>query len=272
VEAEYKGEVVRSRSLQGFRLVETRFRGAARLRRHSHSHPYISFLFQGSYVEQVGAHSSPCAPGCAVFHPSGEVHSDSFGAFGAHVLNLQLDSDWLSEALGSAGLQKDRTALPEMEALSCGFALQSGLEDLDLPEVKDIALELLSLIDSSQGLPYCVPAWMNRAVRLIQDAYSDPRSVTLEKVATACGVHPIHVSRSFRRYTGRTLSQHVRELRIREAIRMLVETESSICDVAHACGFSDHAHLCRSLKSIAGLTPAGVRHRFAPGRTTSEVN
>jgi AraC family transcriptional regulator len=47
--------------------------------------------------------------------------------------------------------------------------------------------------------------------------------------------------------------------RVEQAERALVETSTSIAEIAAACGFSNQEHLTRLFKRSRGITPAAYR-------------
>ena len=66
-------------------------------------------------------------------------------------------------------------------------------------------------------------------------------------------------ARSFRRAHGQTLGEYVRRLRIEDACRRLITTESAITEVALECGFSDHSHFARVFRRHMGVSPGRFR-------------
>ncbi|GAA2013962.1 helix-turn-helix domain-containing protein [Microbacterium ulmi] len=61
---------------------------------------------------------------------------------------------------------------------------------------------------------------------------------------------------------GIELSDLIREHRLAQAIRMLEDPESAmktISEVAHRCGFSDHAHFSRTFRARFGIAPSDWR-------------
>jgi AraC-like DNA-binding protein len=75
--------------------------------------------------------------------------------------------------------------------------------------------------------------------------------------STHAGVHPVHVSRSFRRTLGCTFREYLTLIRIRRATDLLKQSSTCITEIAFACGFSDHAHFTRTFK----LLPASLQPR-----------
>jgi AraC-like DNA-binding protein len=65
--------------------------------------------------------------------------------------------------------------------------------------------------------------------------------------------------RAFRQWMNRTPARYVAEVRIREACRMMTETERSIDAIAEDLGFPDRFCFSRVFKRLTGLAPARYR-------------
>jgi AraC-like DNA-binding protein len=101
------------------------------------------------------------------------------------------------------------------------------------------------------------PAWLARAEEYLRaHAYGRVRAAD---AAAAAGVHPVLLSRWFRRVHGMTVGEFVRHLRVERASQLLATTRQSITHVALACGFVDHAHLSRIFRRTMQLTPSAYR-------------
>jgi AraC-like DNA-binding protein len=48
-------------------------------------------------------------------------------------------------------------------------------------------------------------------------------------------------------------------VRIEAAIRLLLERERSIADIAYACGYADHSAFSRQFKAVVGISPTDYR-------------
>lgn len=59
--------------------------------------------------------------------------------------------------------------------------------------------------------------------------------------------------------TGYSASIYVRSVRLREARKMLVQTELSVSEVAYACGFKDPSYFTRVFRGWYGVVPSRVR-------------
>lgn len=82
--------------------------------------------------------------------------------------------------------------------------------------------------------------------------------VSLEEVARAAALPPFRILRAFSRAMGLTPHAYQRQMRIQRAMKLLRAGEP-ISHVAMATGFSDQAHLTRSLRRSLGITPGAYR-------------
>jgi AraC-like DNA-binding protein len=82
-----------------------------------------------------------------------------------------------------------------------------------------------------------------------------------EEMARNAGMSASAFSRYFKRFTGRTVSGFVNEVRIGHAHRMLIETKQTISEVAFASGFESLSNFNRRFREISGISPREFRQR-----------
>ncbi|MBN1459307.1 MAG: helix-turn-helix transcriptional regulator [Armatimonadetes bacterium] len=87
------------------------------------------------------------------------------------------------------------------------------------------------------------------------------RPITAKDVATAVGYSPSYLSRAFSRHLGRSISEHLRYLRMTTARHMLETTDLPIAEIALAIGYSDHSHFTRAFTRFTGTPPKHCRRR-----------
>lgn len=75
-----------------------------------------------------------------------------------------------------------------------------------------------------------------------------------------------HFPRIFRRSVGMSPHQYVIRLRLRQALRLMMQQEMTLAEVAAATGFVDQSHLCHWVKRIHGVTPAQLVGSAPPWR------
>ena len=88
----------------------------------------------------------------------------------------------------------------------------------------------------------------------------------LEDMAALVGMAPTAFSRFFKQHTTHTLSDYIIDIRLGNAARMLVDTTTSISEIADACGFSNLSNFNRTFKSHRGYTPRDFRALFTKNR------
>lgn len=194
--------------------------------------------------------------GTVIWHPHGLQHANCFLSDG-HNLNLVLSPEWL------AGLPPD-VSIPDKEVLweggvpySFGLELYRCFNNREQIS-EEFAFNLISLCTSDKQPPEDMP-WLARVLEWMNEEYSLP--LTLAQASEQAGVHPVHVSRSFRAKLGCTFREHLKGVRLSRAIDLLKQSRADITEVALACGFSDHAHLTRTFKRATGLTPSAYRNQ-----------
>jgi AraC family transcriptional regulator len=142
-----------------------------------------------------------------------------------------------------------------------GLAYRFGLElyrglNRDAQVSQESVINLISLCASSAHTQSHA-RWLARVQEWMNDEYSS--ALTLTQASEKAGVHPVHVSRSFRKMLGCTFREYLTLLRVRRATDLLKRSSIDITEIAFACGFSDHAHFTRTFKRATGLTPTGYR-------------
>ncbi|MGW6707164.1 helix-turn-helix domain-containing protein [Streptomyces sp. NPDC054956] len=85
----------------------------------------------------------------------------------------------------------------------------------------------------------------------------------LDDLARAVGSSPHHLSRVFRRTTGRTITAYRNELRVRAVLEELAAGADSLADLATRHGFADHSHLVKTVRRSLGATPSVLRRQLS---------
>lgn len=68
-----------------------------------------------------------------------------------------------------------------------------------------------------------------------------------------------HFARAFKRSFGQTPHSYLVRRRLEQASHLMLASDTSISDIAVACGFSDQAHLCNHFRRSYGRSPAAWR-------------
>jgi AraC family transcriptional regulator, arabinose operon regulatory protein len=85
------------------------------------------------------------------------------------------------------------------------------------------------------------------------------RPLTLADLAREAGWSAAHLTRMTRQEVGLAPMQYVTRLRIRQAERLLRDTELAVSEVAAMVGFSDPLHFSRRFRQLSGRPPSRAR-------------
>lgn len=83
--------------------------------------------------------------------------------------------------------------------------------------------------------------------------------LTLPSVAATFYLSPSYLSRSYKRITGFSFMEYVNHVRIREAKRLLGESDLKVIQVAEQSGFQSISHFGRVFKQVTRLSPLTYR-------------
>src|SRR5690606_30274188 len=91
--------------------------------------------------------------------------------------------------------------------------------------------------------------------------------ITLADVAWHVGKGEEHLARVFKRQTGQSVFEHVRELRIGHAKTLLLDPALSLGEIAERCGFHSLSFFSRAFRAEVGIPPSRYRGQVTvPGQ------
>jgi AraC-like DNA-binding protein len=86
-----------------------------------------------------------------------------------------------------------------------------------------------------------------------------PEAIAVGALAAEFGMSRSHFSHLFREKTGLTPAHFATEVRIQEAIRLLLDSRVPLQTIAEACGFSSASHFCKVFRRHRHLSPSAFR-------------
>lgn len=104
-----------------------------------------------------------------------------------------------------------------------------------------------------------LPDWFSLILeRLTRDFATE---IDISAVARECGVSREHMCRSFRKYLNVTPSQYINAIRLKEASRLLSQTERSVTEIAGDVGFNNPGYFFRLFGDYFKVSPREYRQR-----------
>lgn len=84
--------------------------------------------------------------------------------------------------------------------------------------------------------------------------------ITIETLAKDVGMSVSSFETKFKKTFGTSVYAYLIEVRFREAMRLLVETNYSVTEIAERCGYSNMFYFCIAFKKRTHLTPTQFRN------------
>ncbi|AWB44445.1 DNA-binding response regulator [Paenibacillus sp. CAA11] len=97
-----------------------------------------------------------------------------------------------------------------------------------------------------------------RARQVLQEYYNNP-DLTLEGLAAALQVSPVHLSRVLKKELGASFVNFLTQMRIRKAIQLLNATNATIHEIAEQVGYESQHYFSTAFKKVVGVSPNQYR-------------
>jgi AraC family transcriptional regulator len=241
-----------------FRIRSIEYPPGMRQPPHDHDHFGMTVVLAGEirestrWGEEIGSALS------VVVKPAGVTHADEIGPHGANTLQVAFDAVTAQGLAARAPIERWRWLHGGLGAAPfVQLARALGRDETDEAELEDRVFEAITNIADPGPAPADPPAWLGRVKEALDD--EPEAAVTVHELARMAGVHPVSVSRSFRRHYGHTITEYRRRARLRRAAASIARSRVSLSRTAHEAGYADHAHLCREFRRAIGLTPSEFR-------------
>jgi AraC family transcriptional regulator len=229
--------------------------------KHSHQTAHFIFVIDGQYVLSSNGHERLVPPRSLIFVPAGTTHRNYPRTLSTRILTISVSDSQIGRA-------RDYVRLPERESDflhgEIGFlatrleAECGGWHNASPLTAAGLCLELMAAtakrIATDERKP---PRWLQTAREMLRERCCETLSIA--EVAEIAGVHPIHLTRTFRKFFGCTPGEYLRECRVEQAARLLRLGHKPIAEIAFECGFSDQSQLTKAFRRRLGITPAELR-------------
>ena len=101
-------------------------------------------------------------------------------------------------------------------------------------------------------------ASVDRAIDYMEENFRE--SLTLSEVARIAFLSPAYFSHVFREATSKCFTHYLQQIRIREAKRLLRQTDRSVTEIALDSGFNNLSHFNRVFRKLEGRSPTQYRN------------
>ncbi|MCM3747191.1 AraC family transcriptional regulator [Paenibacillus pasadenensis] len=273
-------------SLQGVHFFEANLpiyvnRAVESYELHEHTHDFaeISYVAEGSGVHYGDGSSLPVSQGDVILIPIGVSHvfrPTSPDAAGPLVVqNCLIDPFRLSSfihyvpggtpllaLLAATGIRRFRDKDGECGKLFQRLyyeyaARRPGWEASLHAALLQLLVHLQRLNTEAADSSVPVHAMLEEALRHLHRCYDQP--IPTSELARIAGLGERQLQRLFAKHTGMPPLAYQQRLRIREACRLLRDTDGKIAAIGSAVGYQDYAHFTALFRRIMGCAPGHYR-------------
>jgi AraC family transcriptional regulator len=219
-------------------MFETRHRAGTELSSHRHTLPYAAVVIDGEYFESSADGIYWCEPGCVIVHPPLHLHVNRFADRNVRVLNFSLAPSLF------------RTAPNDFAVVRAHGSVRL------VPSQLRTAADVIQLLGECERVSALEPASIGGSAAAMVASHP---AVKVGHIALSLGVSREYLSRVFRAQYGMSIARFRSERRLRRTLELLASRRRTLSQVALEAGFSDHAHMTRSVRAAVGRPPSAIQ-------------
>jgi AraC family transcriptional regulator len=257
------GNEQQRRRISGILFTKRSFHPLLRTPRHSHENAFFYLVVEGAFREEYDRKLRFGTPSTVIFSPEDQPHADAWLDKEGTTFTVELAPSCLERLREYSPVLRTPRDISDGPIVNLAWRLYDEFHSADAVTplaLEGLALELLAACERRD--PVCAgrpPRWLARVREALHDQFL--ADISLNMLAQIAGVHPTHLSRTFRRYLGCTVSDYLRDLRLQQAKRDLAASAMSLSDIALSAGYSDQSHFSTAFRRRTGLSPGEFRRQ-----------
>ncbi len=238
---------------------------------HAHARFELYFLLSGECRYFIGNRMLQVSENSIVLIPGGVMHKTVYVSDTCERILLHFTSDYINPILASKlyrffptyVYETTDNARPQLQSVFESIRREYEMPDEFSREMLKTYMTMLltEIVRHSRDNEGVVAEQANLladdAIRYLNEHFRE--NVTLSTMAKRAMVSESNFSRQFKSSTGYGFKEYVNVLRLREAQRMLLNTNLSVCHIAFACGYNDSNYFSTIFKSVHNMSPLAFR-------------
>lgn len=245
---------------------------------HFHEHYEFYYLLEGDREYLIGDEVFKVTSGDVVLIPKGELHLTRLANNLAHERILINFTKFFYQNYVPISLRKDLFRLFEQKKFSIPIEDKEFFENILNKTIleynkNDNYSKILIGSYLTELLIYLKRNLFGDHVESVNNKIEDEKilealeyildnfqkNIALEDIAGHVYLSKYHFSRKFKETTGFTFVQYLTFVRIKESIKLLVESDKPITEIAFECGFKDSNYFGDLFKKHIGMSPLKYR-------------
>lgn len=85
--------------------------------------------------------------------------------------------------------------------------------------------------------------------------------MSIKQIADSVFMSPAYLTTFFKKKTGKTIGQYIKEVRMEYAVFLLTEKGYSVCEISKFCGYSDANYFTKVFRKVYGMSPSEYKER-----------
>ena len=146
---------------------------------------------------------------------------------------------------------------PPLETMIANLYLQPDISEI-IRIVNDVSKPILTSFASG---PDTMRKEVSCAIAYIANHYSEELSA--EILASAVYLTPDYLSRLFKKSTGKSISQYIRQYRMEKAKDALLHTQKKVIEIGIQSGYPNYSYFCQSFREYFGSSPEKYRQEHS---------
>lgn len=233
---------------------------------HWHNHFEIYYLLSGERKYFIDKHVFTVKTGDVILIPPQVLHKTTSVSSDEHeriVINVSLE--YVPEDVRPCFLLYHYRIPPKykayLEDILCRIEREThSVDEFSAQLTKQYLFEvlvLLSRLAKTQNTTDRKDTLMEKAAEYICLNYHKP--ITLQTIAQEFSMNKEYFSQKFKEETGFGFNEYLTQVRIANAVKLLISSDLPITEVAYQCGFNDSNYFATVFKKIKKVTPTKYR-------------
>ena len=222
---------------------------------HYHENTHLSLVLKGGSRESRKNGDFQLTAGKIILYNEGETHCNKYTALPSKHLILEFKKDFFNKR----NLESKHFTKTNVQNIDITLALLNIYNELllnDSYSSNAIDFSLNQLLESDDKSTY-IPIWVKQMKEIIEDRWDE--FISLNELAVIFNVHPVTISKYFKKYYKCTLGDYMRKIKIEKALFFLTDSNKPITEISDICGFSDQSHMIKIFKAYIGFLPNQFR-------------
>ena len=182
---------------------------------HYHENIHLSSILVGGNRETRKNNDISVVPGKVLSYREGEIHRNRHTAHPSLNLNIEFLPGFFNDQLCFRNFQEDDSSYLSMLKIYYDLLI-------------DDYYSKQSILETVSSLFYKFPAdnmpeWVGELIVLLNDRWNE--FLSLDEISNEMNLHPISISKGFSKYTGSTLSNYMRLIKVKRATQLILESK-----------------------------------------------